>query len=52
MSMSKDMLSTYGNPNLLYSVKGFTIKNKGTRVKWVNPVYEDVSALKMNYNDK
>ena len=51
ISISKDSLKDY-NDNLYFSIKGFTIKNDTERLKWINPNYDHVLSLKMNYNDK
>lgn len=48
--LDKEGLSTY-NDNLYYSIKGLTIKTQNTRIKWINPEFNKVLALKMNYND-
>jgi len=53
MTFTLEKLSSYMDPNLQFSVKGFTVKNETSkRLRWLNPMYEYVSNLKMNYNDK
>lgn len=51
ISINKESLKDY-NDNLYFSIKGFTIKNDTERLKWINPNYDYVLSLKMNYNDK
>ena len=42
----------YFNPDLPFSIKGFTIKKDSFRVKWINPNYDYVCNLKKNFNNK
>ena len=49
--LTKDMLNSY-QVELFYSIKGFTIKTQTKRIKWINPNYKYVEALKMNHNNK
>ena len=49
--LSKEMLKGYQS-ELFFSIKGFTIKGKDERMNWINPTFEYVKGLKMNYNDK
>ena len=49
--LTKDMLSGYKS-NLIFSIKGFTIKGGDKRINWINPNFEYVKSLKMNHNDK
>ena len=51
INLSHDQLHSYDD-NLYFSIKGFTIKNKDSRINWINPNYIHVRDLKMNYNDK
>lgn len=50
--MVRDNAVYYFNPDINYSIKGFTIKNGCSRIKWINPKYEYVSNLKTNFNNK
>ena len=50
-SFDSTYLSNYLN-NLYYSIKGFTIKGKNERYKWINPNYMYVHDIKMNNNNK
>jgi hypothetical protein len=38
--------------DLLFSIKGITIKSNGNRHKWINPNYKYVEDIKMNNNNK
>jgi hypothetical protein len=49
--MEYDYLQNYKN-TLPYMIKGFTVKQKNMRYKWINPNYEYVKSLKMNHNHK
>jgi len=49
--LSKEMLIGYQS-DLIYSIKGFTVKTKEKRINWMNPNFEYVKELKMNHNDK
>tara|TARA_Y100000389_G_C17404978_1_gene487525 strand:+ start:1 stop:777 length:777 start_codon:yes stop_codon:yes gene_type:complete len=51
INLEKLQLNEYMD-NLIYSIKGFTIKNDNKRIKWLNPNYVYVNNLKMNNNDK
>ena len=51
-TFDKENIQYYKDPHLPYSVKGFTVKCDTERVKWINPQYEHVNKLKINYNDK
>lgn len=50
--MVKENAKHYFNPELQYSIKGFTIKRGSSRIKWINPNYEYVCELKSNFNNK
>ena len=50
-NLDKEFLSTY-NDELYFSIKGLTIKTQNKRIKWINPEFNKVLGLKMNYNDK
>ena len=50
-SLSKEMLMGYQS-ELVFSIKGFTVKTKEKRINWINPNFEYVKGLKMNHNDK
>ena len=49
--LSKEMLEGY-KQNIVFSIKGFTIKSEDERVNWINPNFEYVKTLKMNHNNK
>ena len=51
ITFESDYLDNYRG-DLYFSIKGFTIKTKGMRYKWMNPSYKYVSSLKMNHNHK
>lgn len=51
-SFTKDELRYYKAQKVPYSVKGYTVKNNNERIKWINPEYEHVNNMKINYNDK
>jgi len=51
ITFQSDYLDNYRG-DLYFSIKGFTIKTKGMRYKWMNPTYMYVSSLKMNHNHK
>jgi hypothetical protein len=51
-TFDKGSIPYYKDPNLPYSVKGFNVKCGSHRIKWINPHYEHVNNLKINYNDK
>ncbi len=50
--MIKENSVHYFNPELSFSIKGFTIKKGSMRVKWINPNYDYVCNLKTNFNNK
>lgn len=45
-------INVYLENDNVFSVKGFTIKKDGLRVKWINPNYTYVENLKANNNNK
>jgi len=49
--LSKEMLEGY-KQNIVFSIKGFTIKTEDERINWINPNFEYVKTLKMNHNSK
>ena len=51
IDLERGLLTEYSN-DLIYSIKGFTVKTKNSRIKWLNPNFVYVSNLKMNHNDK
>lgn len=52
ISLDKKDVSLYLQTELSFSIKGFTIKNKSQRIKWINPSYKYVENLKVNNNNK
>ena len=50
--MVKENAIHYFNPDLPYSIKGFTIKRGTSRIKWINPNYDYVCELKSKFNNK
>ena len=51
-NLTEEMLQGYNHSNLVFSIKGFTIKTDTSRNNWLNPNFEYVKHLKMNHNDK
>ena len=49
--LDNEFLTNYKTP-LYFSIKGFTVKQKNKRYKWINPSFLYVQGLKMNHNDK
>lgn len=51
IELDQSKLYNYSD-DLNFSIKGFTIKSKNNRIKWLNPNFVYVNNLKMNHNDK
>ena len=52
IQMKPGDIKYYIGDNIPYTIKGYTIKGDGGRIKWINPKYEYVSELKSNFNNK
>ncbi len=52
ISFDSDYLDNYKDPELYFSIKGFSVFVDGKRYKWINPMYSYVEKFKMNHNHK